>query len=318
MKNMLKKKYIIAILLISAVTAICTAEEITVYITKSGSKYHLAGCPSLKGNGIPIVIDEAVARGYEPCKRCNPPGELSAAAEPENKQPAFQPYGFEELALPYCENTDDIVRHHGYSLLYSEPDEQALWVAYLLTSDETEGNYDRTDNFRADPDIKTGSAELSDYKGSGYDRGHLAPAADLKWSAESISDSFYLSNMSPQSPGFNRGIWKELENWVRKKAEKNFEIFVVTGPVLSGGPFIKIGRNNVSVPDYYFKVILDYFGPDKKAIGFILPNESSQKPLSEFSVSVDEVEDITGLDFFFMLEDDTESNLESRYAYSEW
>ncbi len=241
MKIGLYKRYIIALLLIPVLSNICFSEEITVFITKSGSKYHREECPVLKGNGIPVDLAEAISRGYEPCLRCKPP-DATSVNEYEGKPLVFQSYGFEELALPYCKNTAAIIHHHGYSLLYSEADEQALWVAYLLTCDETEGEHDRTDNFRADPEILTGSAELSDYKGSGYDRGHLAPAADLKWSSESISDSFYLSNMSPQAPGFNRGIWKELESWVRTKVVENFEIYVVTGPVLTGGLFNKIGK----------------------------------------------------------------------------
>jgi endonuclease G len=90
----------------------------------------------------------------------------------------------------------------------------------------------RKDNFRSDPKVKTGSAALSDYKGSGYDRGHLAPAADFKWSATAMSESFYMSNMSPQVPGFNRGIWKNIESTVRNWAVENDEIYIVTGPVL--------------------------------------------------------------------------------------
>ncbi len=127
----------------------------------------------------------------------------------------------EPLALPYTADPAAIQHYAGFALLYSEPHEQPAWVAYLLTDDEVQGTLSRTNNFRADPGISTGSAALSDYRGSGYDRGHLAPAADMKWSSAAMSESFLMSNMTPQVPGFNRGIWKKLEAWVREQAAAN-------------------------------------------------------------------------------------------------
>ena len=117
-----------------------------------------------------------------------------------------------------------------------------------------------------------------------------------------MSESFLMSNMTPQRPGFNRGIWKRLEAWVRDQALQNQEVYVVTGPVLTDGPYQEIGPNGVDIPKRYFKVILDYKEPGFKAIGFILPNKKSSLPLSDYAVPVDQVEDITGLDFFYLLE----------------
>ena len=308
--NNMRNKIILLLIITILLPASVFAEDPVVYITKTGSKYHLESCSSLRDSGIPIRLSDAVAQGYEACKRCNPP--VSAA------QNDYEAFGIEELALPFCERPEEIIHHEGYSLLYSEEHEQAYWVAYLLTDRELQGGFERTDNFREDPAVITGSAGLSDYRKSGYDRGHLAPAADLCWSAEAMSDSFYLSNMSPQAPGFNRGIWKELESWVREKASDNFELYVVSGPVLTAGPYRKIGQNNVSVPEYYYKVILDYYGPEKKAIGFIMPNSKSDSGLTAFSVPVDTVEKATGLDFFFMLSDEIEDSLESSADFQQW
>ncbi|MDZ7792136.1 MAG: DNA/RNA non-specific endonuclease [Spirochaetia bacterium] len=123
------------------------------------------------------------------------------------------------------------MRHTGYTLSYSEEHEQAEWVAYKLTIEELQGDVERTDNFREDKKVDTETASLSDYRGSGYDRGHLAPAADFSWSEEAMSDTFYLSNMSPQKPGFNRGIWRSLESQVREWAIRDKALLVVTGPV---------------------------------------------------------------------------------------
>lgn len=224
----------------------------------------------------------------------------------------------EGLEFPQPRSGDMLITHTGFTLAYNETHEQPDWVAYELTREEVYGVYDRADNFRADSTVPTGSASLADYRNSGYDRGHLIPAADLKWSAEAMNDSFYMSNMSPQDPQFNRGIWSKLESVIRNFAVTNESIYVVTGPVLTDGPYETIGTNQVSVPKRYYKVVLDYTDPDIKAIGFVLPNEGSNKPLEEFAVSVREVETLTGLNFFYLLPDDIEHTLETTFDVSLW
>jgi endonuclease G len=210
-----------------------------------------------------------------------------------------------------------IIRNIGYRLCYNEKHEQPAWVAYEITAGELVKRVGRTDNFRPDFSVITGSAQLSDYKGSGYDRGHLAPAADLAWSGQSMGASFLMSNMSPQSPSFNRGIWKQLEGLVREWTSENGVVHVVTGPVLEPG-LSHIGSNNVSVPNYYYKVILDYQEPEIKAIGFILPNAKGTQPLSRYAVPVDEVEHTTGIDFYPELPDDIENKLEGAIDKALW
>lgn len=227
--------------------------------------------------------------------------------------------GIANLELPAPKEGEQIIRHTGYTLSYNEEAEQPSYVAYELTKQEVlNTNVERDDDFRPDPMVLTGSAELDDYKGSGYDRGHMAPAADFRWSAEAMSDTFYLSNMSPQDPSFNRGIWADLEAAVRVMAYENEAVYVVTGPVLTDGPYKTIGKNKVAVPKEYYKVILDYTEPEIKAIGFILPNEGSSKSLESFAVSVDDVEKVTGLDFFPALPDDQEEIIESDLNLSLW
>ncbi len=224
----------------------------------------------------------------------------------------------EELAIPAYSKDEIIVQHVGYTLSYNEEHEQPNWVAYLLTADEVFGNASsRDDNFREDPSVPTGSATLADYKGSGYDRGHLIPAADSKWSAKAMDECFYLSNMSPQNHAFNAGIWSKLEAAVRTMAAQNHEICVVTGPILTDGPYETIGENKVSVPNRFYKVILDYYGPEKKAIGYILSQED-KGDLRSFAVSVDEVEELSGIDFFPLLDDEEEAALESEFNVKLW
>lgn len=225
----------------------------------------------------------------------------------------------QELALPFFEDDAVILQNTGYVAKYSEAHEQAEWVAYQLTDEEVDLDIaERSDDFREDPRVLTGTATPKDYRGSGYDRGHLAPAEDMDWSEAAMSESFIMINISPQSAGLNRGIWKALENRVRKMAVANEEIYIVVGPVLTDGPYQTIGPNEIAVPKRFFKVILDYAEPEFKAIGFIFPNEKCENPLVSYAVSINQAEEITGIDFFYALEDDVEESLESTIDLTLW
>jgi endonuclease G len=222
-----------------------------------------------------------------------------------------------KLEIPKIHPKDIVISHTGYSLLYNETHEQANWIAYDLTKEETNKLFDRTDKFISDPKVKTRTANDKDYSGSGYDRGHLAPASDMGWSSIAMAESFYYSNMSPQTPSFNRGIWKRLEELVRTWAVENNTVYVVTGPVLNNA-LTTIGANKVSVPKYFYKVILDYSEPSVKGIGFIIPNTGSIEPLKNYAVSIDSVEKYTGIDFFPLLPDDQEELIEQTLCIQCW
>lgn len=222
-----------------------------------------------------------------------------------------------KLEIPKTNSKDKIIKHTGYSLLYNEIHEQADWVAYQLTKEETIKLYDRTNKFIVDPKVNTITASDIDYKGSGYDRGHLAPASDMGWSSITMKESFYYSNMSPQNPSFNRGIWKKLEELVRTWAIENNNVYIVTGPVLKG-ELTSIGINKVSVPKYYYKVILDFSQPSIKGIGFILPNLGTKESLKNYVVTIDSVEKFTGIDFFPLLQDEQENLIESTLCIECW
>lgn len=228
----------------------------------------------------------------------------------------------ETFFMPLCdsENPDHIHRDYvGYSVCYRESYEQAEWAATYLTRDRLVKGADRKDNFRADPEIPTGSATPADYKGTGYDRGHLVPAADLAWSEESMDDSFYMTNMSPQAGSFNRGIWKKLEEQVRDWAEEFGTLYTVSGPILEKDNYKKIGSTKVSVPEYYYKALLAYDDDASwNAIGFILPNESSSEPLLTFAVPINEIEERCNIDFFYEMPDDMEEALESTVDFDYW
>lgn len=219
---------------------------------------------------------------------------------------------------PEYSQDDQIIEHDYFTLKYNEKNEQADWVAYKLSGSNLQrASYKRKDNFKPDPDVKSKSAHPNDYKGSGYDRGHLAPAADFTWTESGLDETFYMSNMSPQVPGFNRGIWKKLESEVRSWATENNMVYVVTGPVYVEKSE-KIGKNKVAIPDKYYKVILELDGTEKKGIAFILDNEKSSMPLSEFAMSIDDAERILDMDFFPAIPDKLEEKIEREYSYASW
>ena len=214
--------------------------------------------------------------------------------------------------LPKSEG--QLIQHSVLTLSYSEPHEQAEWVYYESSAALTEGAYARQNDFRADTQISTESASLSDYRASGYDRGHLAPAQDMKSSALTMSESFLLSNMSPQLPGFNRGVtWRALEDVVHNWGSDN--IIVVTGPVFQDN-LGTIGANQVTIPGYYYKVI--YKPATQQMIAFLLPHRKEKSPLQNTTVTVDRLENMTGIDFFPQLEDDLEDRLEGTVQLSGW
>jgi len=222
-----------------------------------------------------------------------------------------------KLEIPKTNSKDIVISHTGFSLLYNEIHEQSSWVAYQLTAEETNKLYERTDKFIPDPKVKSGTANNKDYAGSGYDRGHLAPASDMGWSATTIAESFYYSNMSPQNPGFNRGVWKRLEELLRTWAIENKSVYIVTGPVLTSG-LKSIGPNKVTVPNYFYKVIMDYSEPGIKGIGFIIPNIGSSEPLYNYAVTIDSVEKYTGLNFYPLLPDEQEDIIEKSFCIKCW
>lgn len=221
--------------------------------------------------------------------------------------------------LPKSSEKLEQIKHTAYVLGYSEKNEQASWVSYVLSKKECMGDESRSSTFFVDPMVKTGSAANEDYKASGYDRGHLAPAGDMGFSKKTMKESFYYSNMSPQTPSFNRGIWKELETQTRDWAKLYGSCLVITGPILKDSSALKtIGPNQVSVPNYYYKIIINPNLPTPEAIAFVLKNEDSDQVLSNFVVTIDQIEILTGLDFFPNLSADCQKKIENHVSGKVW
>lgn len=203
-----------------------------------------------------------------------------------------------QTGYPFTHNTDTILSYSGFDLGYNERYEQAAWVVYVLTREEVETIMaGRTNHFRPDTSLTSGSADLEDYRRSGYDRGHMAPAGDMRWSLTAMEESFLLSNMSPQQPGFNRGIWRRMEAQIREWAIEKDSIYVITGPLLDNVRGV-IGKNEVGIPSFYFKVVVDLSPPDFGMVAYLFPHQASDQELSAFALTVDSLEHITGYDFF--------------------
>ena len=203
-----------------------------------------------------------------------------------------------------------VVEHSFYTLSYSDKHKQAEWLIYLLTKKRLlNSSTKRLNNFRPDPAIPKMSAELVDYKYSGFDRGHLAPAGDMKFSFMAMSESFLLSNISPQHPNFNRGIWLHLEDQVRTWAKTYDSLYIITAGILTDS-LSAIGINKVSIPSYFYKIIFRITTIDTSAICFLLPNEPIENRLQDFVISIDSLENLTEIDFFYKLHPLVQERLE--------
>ena len=213
--------------------------------------------------------------------------------------------------------SDLLLNRQGFALGYSQKYKQAVWVSYILESEQLRRKQVRRKNkFRADPAIQKKPVKPGDYIKTGYDRGHLAPAADMTWSEQTEKESFYMSNISPQIPGCNRGIWKRLETQVRKWAIREEKICVITGPIFPAD-HKEMGSTKIAVPIAFYKVILD-LTPPRKMIAFIIPNEPSKRRIQSFIVPVDKVESITGHHFFSALSGNPDYEFKKKSDFKDW
>jgi endonuclease G len=214
-----------------------------------------------------------------------------------------------------------LVNHSAYSLCYNEEAEQAWWVSYTATKAQVQDVAARRNNFHVDELVKTGSADPKDYSHSGYDRGHLAPCDDFKSSQEICDETFAMSNMTPQLHVFNAGRWKTLEEYVNRKAHYGKTILVTCGPIFnkSKESILKIGRNEVWVPKSCYKILFTGDSGTPRMLAFVMDNSALPKEqLYYWSTTVDEVEKLTGLDFFASMPDELEDKLEANKDLSYW
>ena len=248
-----------------------------------------------------------------------PEDKKTKGTKPENNKSGGKNPTIKELEIPVSltRRQEQIIHHTGYTVSYNKDLKLPNWVSYELTRKETKGKEKRSNRFITDPQVRGLIATNTDYAHSGYDKGHMAPAADMKWSPQAMKESFYFSNMCPQHPQLNRRGWKNLEEKIRDWAIADSAIIIICGPIITRQPKT-IGKNKVVVPQQFFKVILSPFVKPMRAIGFLFNNKQSVEPLSTYAVTIDSIEHLTNMDFFAALPDEIENKIEAEADYFQW
>lgn len=224
-----------------------------------------------------------------------------------------------EIPAIQVQRSSQIIEHTGYTVSYNPDWRIPNWVAYELTAQEVAGDLGRYDKFLPDPMVKGDPVVSKDYSNSGYDRGHMCPAADMKWSEQAMKESFYMTNICPQNHNNNAGDWKDLEELGRDLAAKYGNIYICCGPIVTDTRTTIGSVRQIVVPQAFYKVLLRQKADGQwTAIGFVMPNQAGNKPLMTYMLSIDEVEQQTGIDFFPALPDDIETLVEADYTFSDW
>lgn len=244
---------------------------------------------------------------------CNRNSEIIPTSNPKSLQ--INEISDWKMLLP-TSTSQIIIEHEFFTLSYKEEFEQAEWVAYELKLPKTKVKFKRP-YFIEDPKVDSHSADWKNYRKSGFDKGHLCAAADMKISKKAYDDTFFTSNISPQRHNFNDGIWNRLENKTRYWAASKNNIFVITGGVLSKG-LPTIGYENVAIPDYFYKILWSKNNGKLQMIAFLIPHQKTEQSIYDFVISVDAIESRTGIDFFKNLEDNLENELEKKTDYKDW
>ncbi len=224
------------------------------------------------------------------------------------------------LEIPILKSNapEQLIPHLGYTVSFNSDTRLPNWVAYELTRAETCGDLPRESHFECDPDVEGAQAEDDDYRNSGWDRGHMAPAADMKWSRQAMKESFYFTNVCPQNRNLNRGDWKALEESCRDWAKQYDGIYIACGPIISRSMPPRLGVNRVVIPDSFFKVILVRHDGKYEGMGFVFENKAGHKSLASYACTIDHVEELTSTDFFPQLPDEIEAEVEARKKTSFW
>ena len=315
-------------------TVVCQARDVYVCSSSSSPKYHYRkDCGALKrcsGAVITMTEYQAVQEKKELCKIC---GKSSASTIPSqvssllsnwsdskegNISPSSVDYSRLELAKVHLGLHDEVIQHTGFTVSYNESWLIPNWVAWQLTKKEVTVQGKRPQRqFEPDPYVLGRSATHQDYSNSGYSRGHMAPVADMKWSLLAMNESYYLTNVCPQKAELNTRIWNRLEQKSRTLVQDGGTLYICCGPVVEKG-HETIGINRVAVPSYFFKVLCRFHNGHWSAIGFLFPNADCKGGMFDYAISVDEIEALTGIDFFYNLPDDIETDVESTWKQKDW
>lgn len=228
----------------------------------------------------------------------------------------------QKLELPSISSSDDVIVHTGYTVSYNTKRKIPNWVAYELTPKEANGTTSRPKNspFREDPDFRGPQPSRSDYSNSqNWDKGHLAPCADMKISSTTMIESFYLTNVCPQNHSINAGDWQKLEELVHNMAAKSGKtMYIVCGPIVSEGQFGTLGAAGITIPDSFFKALLYKDANGYHSIAFIMPNKPSSRCLGDYSLTVNDLEKIIGVDLFTNLDERIQESVEGQHILNDW
>ncbi len=225
-----------------------------------------------------------------------------------------------ELPARLKHTPERIVEHTGFTLSFNREHNNPNWAAWELTADEAKGTLPRANDFEPDPKLpENHQVTHADYTRSGYDRGHMVPAADMKWDSKAMNDCFYMSNICPQTHALNAGGWETLESACRRWAKQEGSIYIVCGPIYKGNKHKTIGKNlKITVPEGFFKVVLSMREGKEKAIGFYYANSNAKQTMAQTATTVDEIETLTGMDFFINIDDHLEERIESTFSLKQW
>jgi len=223
------------------------------------------------------------------------------------------------LELPDYAEDEDVIAYDGFTVSYNHTTLVPNWVAYELLKEELNVVYDnKSSNFSRDPNLKGRQASREDYSRSGWDKGHMAPKADMRWSSATYWQSHYFTNVCPQDHAFNAGDWNSLEQRVRGWARKYGRVWVVCGPIFTTNEYGTIGDAKVQIPDEFYKALLIKDGDDYSAIAYVMPNKGKHHPLKEYACTVDDLEEMIGRDLFPTLDDAVEAKVEGEVNWLYW
>ena len=212
---------------------------------------------------------------------------------------------------------EQIKEYTGFTVSFNKDNHTPNYVAWELLGNEIAYDIERSNKFWQDNEIE-GCPTTKDYTNSGYDRGHLCPAADQKWSREAMTDCFVMANICPQDHDLNAGAWNTLENKERQWAQRDSAIMIIAGPIYDDNDTKRIGNAGVRVPSAFFKAFLAPYIDQPRAIAFVYPNMSSPGNMQDYAMSIDDLEEYLGYDLFSALPDDIENLVEAKYSFTEW
>lgn len=272
-----------------------------------------------------VLIAVGAAMAINSCAHEDFPNKVSPDVNPaapdngdngDNKNHPLHYPALETVGIP-DNMTSQIKEYIGFTISFNKDNKTPNYVAWELLGEETTGEHERTNKFWTDPEIE-GCPNTKDYTNSGYDRGHLCPAADQKWSEQAMADCFVMANICPQNHSLNAGAWNTLENKERQWAQRDSAIMIVAGPIYTNDDTQTIGQAKVRVPGAFFKVLMAPYLKEPRGIAFVYPNMTAPGNMQDYAMSIDELEKLTGLDFFPSLPDEVENKVESSFSFKEW